>query len=62
MNAAARVMKVTSLRMRQGRNENDITNDLNDAEISAKGAADTTVPGISKNEKSEETSSPRGGK
>ena len=43
-------------------NENDVTNELNDdVNVSTRGA-DTNVHGISENEKSEENSSPRGGK
>ena len=43
-------------------NQNDVTNDLENAEIASKGGADITVPGISENENSEESLSPRGGK
>ena len=42
--------------------ENDVTNDLETTEIASKGGVDITVPGISENGKSEENSSPRGGK
>ena len=43
-------------------NENDVTNDLENTEITSNGGADFTVPGISENGKIEENSSPRGGK
>ena len=43
-------------------NQNDVTNDLENAEIASKGGVDITVPGISKNERNEENPSPRGGK
>ena len=43
-------------------NENDVTNDLQDAENVSNRGADNTVPGISEKENSEENSSPRGGK
>ena len=43
-------------------NQNDVTNDLENAEIASKRGVDITVPGISENGKDEETSSPRGGK
>ena len=43
-------------------NENDVTNDLENTEITSNGGADFTVPGISENGKNEENSSPRGGK
>ena len=42
--------------------QNDVTNDLESTDIASNGGADITVPGISENEKSEEKSSPRGGK
>ena len=41
-------------------NENDVTNDLQDAGNVSNRGADSTVPGISENENSEENSSPRG--
>ena len=44
------------------KNENDVTNDLENEEIASKGGVDITVPGISENERNEENPSPRGGK
>ena len=43
-------------------NENDVTNDLQDAGNVSNRSADTTVPGISEKENSEENASPRGGR
>ena len=43
-------------------NQNDVTNDLENAEIASERGVDITVPGISENGKDEEKSSPRGGK
>ena len=43
-------------------NQNDVTNDLENAEIASERGVDITVPGISENGKDEENSSPRGGK
>ena len=43
-------------------NQNDVTNDLENAEIASERGVDITVPGISKKGKNEENSSPRGGK
>ena len=43
-------------------NENDVTHDLESTEIASNGGADLTVPGISETSKTEENSSPRGGK
>ena len=43
-------------------NENDVFNDLESTEIASNGGADIIVLGISENEKSEDNSSPRGGK
>ena len=42
--------------------QNDVTNDLESTETASNGGADITVPGISENEKTEENSSPGGGK
>ena len=42
-------------------NENDVTNDLQDAENISNRGADITVRGISEKENSEKNSSPRGG-
>ena len=44
------------------KNENDVTNDSENTENASHGSADITVPGKSENEKTEEISSPRGGK
>ena len=43
-------------------NENDVTNDLQDAENVSNRGADITVPGISEKENFEENASPRGGR
>ena len=43
-------------------NQNDVTNDLENAEIASERGVDITVPGISGKGKNEENSSPRGGK
>ena len=43
-------------------NQNDVTNDLENAEIASERGVDIIVPGISENGKDEENSSPRGGK
>ena len=43
-------------------NQNDVTNDLENAEIASERGVDITVPGISEKGKNEENSSPRGGK
>ena len=40
--------------------ENNVTNELDDAEIVPNGGADITVPGISENEEIDENTSPRG--
>ena len=43
-------------------NENNVTNELDDAEIVPNGGADITVPGISESEAIDENTSPRGEK